>query len=270
MFKALEKIGYLNYLKKHPFHTEIGIDLNDYLKSGLLEKKRSKSQFESVDFKRKSSISAELDDLIRLHYLITSRRVTTILEFGVGYSTKVMDHALDLNKRMYKDIVLKDLRRSNPFELHTIDSQKKWIKTTKNTFETKNTFYHYSKCNTSVFNDRICTLYKKLPNVCPDFIYLDAPDQFVPKGSIRGISTRHIDRLPMSADLLAIEHFFLPGTLVVVDGRTANARFLKSNFQRNWEYTYVKNFDQHFFELNETPLGNWNERQLKFSRGKFL
>ena len=30
----------------------------------------------------------------------------------------------------------------------------------------------------SIFNDRICTQYKKLPLCNPDFIYLDGPYQF--------------------------------------------------------------------------------------------
>ena len=60
------------------------------------------------------------------------------------------------------------------------------------------------------FDDRICTYYEKLPNICPDFIYLDGPDIYAPKNEIRGISTSHKDSLPMAADILAIEHFLLP------------------------------------------------------------
>jgi len=30
----------------------------------------------------KEAFSAELDNLVRLHYLVTSRKVTTVLEFG--------------------------------------------------------------------------------------------------------------------------------------------------------------------------------------------
>ena len=108
------------------------------------------------------------------------------------------------------------------------------------------------------FNDRVCTFYNNLPNICPDFIYIDAPDQFSVGGDIRGISTRHEDRLPMSADILSIEHFLLPGTLIVIDGRTANARFLEKNLQRNWEYFHSEEFDQHFFELKEKPLKSKN------------
>ena len=35
----------------------------------------------------------------------------------------------------------------------------------------------------------------------------------------------------MSADILVFEHFLQPGTLIVVDGRAANARFLKTNLE---------------------------------------
>ena len=84
---------------------------------------------------------------------------------------------------------------------------------------------------------------------------------------MRGISTRHLDRLPMAADILPIEHFLLPGTLIVLDGRTANARFLKTNLQRDWCYSYSTEFDQHFFELKEEPLGPYNKKQVEFSLG---
>jgi len=59
----------------------------------------------------------------------------------------------------------------------------------------------------------------------------------------------------------------VPGTLIVVDGRTANARFLKNNLKRNWNYYYSKDFDQHFFELKEMPLRLSNVRQTLFCLG---
>ena len=71
----------------------------------------------------------------------------------------------------------------------------------------------------------------------------------------------------MSADILTIENFLLPGTLIVVDGRTANAIFIKNNLQRDWEYSYSEKFDQHFFELKEKPLGLYNKKQLEYCLG---
>ena len=80
--------------------------------------------------------------------------------------------------------------------------------------------------------------------------------------------TRHAYYRPMAADILSFEHFLTPGTLIIIDGRTANARFLKSNFQRNWDYSYAKDFDQHFFELLEEPLGIYNKRQIDICLGQ--
>ena len=71
----------------------------------------------------------------------------------------------------------------------------------------------------------------------------------------------------MSSDLLKMEHFFLPGTLFLVDGRTANARFLKSNLQRNWAHTHDPDSDIHTFELIEPPLGDLNKKQIEFCLG---
>jgi hypothetical protein len=210
----------------------------------------------------------ELDDLIRLHFLVISRKVITILEFGVGHSTLVFDHALSINKYLHEAYVESNLRSSNNFELHSVDNSKKWIKYTKNKSNLENTTFHLSKCYMSEFNGRICTFYKNIPNICPDLIYLDGPSQHSAIGNIRGISTRNSDRVPMAGDILAIEHFLLPGTLIVVDGRSANARFLKANLQRLWDYTFIEEYDQHFFELIEHPLGPINRMRIDFMKNK--
>jgi hypothetical protein len=114
------------------------------------------------------------------------------------------------------------------------------------------------------FQGRLTTRYKIFPKVNPDFIYLDAPDQFNVVGQVNGLDTAHKDFMPMSSDLLLIEHFLTPGSLICVDGRTANARFLKTNFQRDWDYYHDVESDQHFFLLNEEPLGEHNKNQIKF------
>lgn len=232
---------------------------------GGLSRKFDPELWTTVDPSNLTPFRAELDDLIRLHFLITSRKVTTVLEFGVGYSSIVFDLALKENKKLHGDYVKKNLRRSNPFECHSVDSSTQWIEKVKSGFNFENVHFHQSNVIMGEFNGRICTYYSQIPNICPDFIYLDGPDQYSVEGEIRGLSTRNSDRLPMSADILAIEHFLLPGTLIVVDGRAANARFLKSNLQRNWSYFYVENYDQHFFELIEPPLGKHNYNQLKFT-----
>ena len=67
--------------------------------------------------------------------------------------------------------------------------------------------------------------------------------------------------MPMACDILKLENFYTPGTIIVVDGRGANAKFLKDNFKRNWLYKYE--CDQHCFYLNDPVLGKHNKNQQK-------
>ena len=118
------------------------------------------------------------------------------------------------------------------------------------------------------FNGRICHFYDKIPNVVPDFIYLDGPSPKDVKGSVNGLDFQLFDRTGISADTLLMESTFLPGTFILVDGRTNNARFLKNNFQRNFEYFHHIEEDVHTFELIEHPLGIYNRNSLVYCLGE--
>ena len=258
---------YEGYLKKHPFYKELGIEDVNFSELSVKNDSHKSANYSPGDI-TETAYPAELDDLIRLHYLITSRKVSTVLEFGIGKSTITIDHALQHNKREHSEFYANNLRGSNLFECHTVDDDKHWFEKAKSENQTKTVNYHYSQCQVSTFNDRICTYYENLPNIAPDLVYLDGPDQFSPVGDVRGISTAHKDRLPLTADILAMEHFFIPGTLIVLDGRTANARFLRVNLQRSWSYWYFEEADQHYFELTETPLGRFNKAKIDFCIGE--
>jgi hypothetical protein len=227
--------------------------------------------YESVDPNNNVPYPPVWDDLVRLHRLVRTRRVTTVLEFGCGYSTVVLADALAKNEKECNSFVSANLRRSNAFEIHSVDDMDYFIKITRDRLATdlkKRVFFKQSDVQMTTFSGRICTEYVELPNIAPDFIYLDAPSQDSAKGEVSGISTRHADRLPMSCDLLKIEHFLLPGTFILVDGRTANSRFLRSNFQRNWKYEFDVASCTHTFELCETPLGRYNKAQIEFCLGQ--
>jgi hypothetical protein len=70
--------------------------------------------------------------------------------------------------------------------------------------------------------------------------------------------------MPMTCDILKIEYFLTPGTIIIIDGRAANAKFLKDHFKRKWIYKNDKKFDQHIFYLNDPVLGKYNKLQLDF------
>lgn len=233
-------------------------------------RKLEKGVYETVDPGNRVPFPAELDDLARLHYLARSRKVTTVLEIGAGKSTVVLADAMRRNQAEFGDYVATHLRRANPFEVHTLEQSSDWVEVCRAALPPALAPYVHFQCapvQMTTFNGRACTLYARIPDICPDLIYLDGPDQFSVEGDVHGISTRSADRLPMSADLLLLEPFLLPGTLIAVDGRTANARFLKNNFQRPWRYAHHVEADLHTFELVEAPLGKLNERQIRFCLG---
>ena len=263
-----EDFNYSNYIFANNLNNILDVDAIPKDPS----KKVIKSNDASINPDNLVPFAAEFDDLSRLHFIARDRKVSTILEFGVGKSTIVLSHALSINKKEYKDIVINNFRKNNTFQIYSVENYKKWIKLCKEkikdlNFDQEITNFHFSKLVMSDFCGRICTFYETLPNISPDLIYLDGPDQYSPIGDIRGISTRNSDRFPMAADIISIEHFLHPGTLVIVDGRTANARFLKSNFQRKWSYFYSENWDQHYFELSEEPLGKHNKALIDFCLG---
>jgi hypothetical protein len=52
-----------------------------------------------------------------------------------------------------------------------------------------------------------------------------------------------------------LETLLLPRTMLLVDGRVSNSRFLEKNFFRNWDVDYNQNSDITVFELNEDAIG---------------
>lgn len=216
-----------------------------------------------------------LRDLYRLYKFITLNKRINILEFGSGWSSLVLSLALNQNKNNYSNTI-SELRRNNPFELLILDNQKKYFNISKNrvSHHYKKYFFndrvkinwHFSSASMTKFNGRFATEYDSMPLFSPDFIYLDGPDQFQIKQRNHNYNINHPDLMPMSCDILKIEQFLVPGTIIVVDGRAANALFLKNNFQRSWLYEYDENYDQHIFYLDDYTLGKYNTSQLEFYR----
>lgn len=244
-----------------------------FLKKGLKELiKLSKGPNQKVNEMILSNpYKPELDDLYRLYQFIVLNKRTTILEFGSGWSSLVFSIALNNLKNKFEKQI-KNLRRNNPFELFVLENNKKFLNISKNRIIKYNKInkiysknhYCFSDIVMTNYNGKIATEYKKLPLCNPDFIYLDGPDQFDVKGDVNNISTRHKDMMPMVCDILKFEYYYTPGTIIVTDGRSANAKFLKDNFKRNWLYKNDSEYDQHIFYLNDSCLGKYNRRQLSF------
>jgi hypothetical protein len=216
----------------------------------------------------KAVFEADCADLTRLYSIIRMRKIMTVLEFGSGRSTKVMASALKRNKKDYnKDIAL--IRRDKPFHLFSLESEKKYaneaIKLCKKDGLDEYVTIKISKAEQTYFNNLVCGKYKKLPSVCPDLIYVDGPMPM----SYQNSKNQYLDMnckdiTNITCDLLIIEPILLPGTIVIFDGSTNNARFNKRNLQRNWLSHECLESDYTVMILDEPPLGIHHKNQLLF------
>jgi hypothetical protein len=227
---------------------------------------------ENIDFQEKTfdAVSGKLTipfppepaDLVRLHKLIRQRKCFTVLEFGVGYSTVVMADALQKNQSDWDKLPQKpEVRNHFMFHLFSVDSSEYWIESIKNRIPehlNSRVNIQFSEVEIGTFNGQLCHYYKKIPDIVPDFIYLDGPSPKDVKGDIHGLSFQCDERTVMAGDLLLMESTFLPGTFILVDGRTNNARFLENNFKRKYRIKWDKIKDITTFELREERLGKYN------------
>lgn len=211
-----------------------------------------------------------LNRLEFLKNLILKKKRLRIIEFGTGISTLIISKCLQLNKIKYENIA-KKFREKN-FICHTVDNNKKFLNYTK-----KNILQlGLNKFVKLIFVDLIMQDYNGyivsgcnyLPNINPDLILLDGPDQSLIKGSCQNIDFSNKSFTPIQIDICKMEPYLTPGTIILIDGRTNNALFLKKKLYRKWKYKYYKKIDQHLFELVDPILGNYNKSVLKFYNSK--
>ena len=217
-----------------------------------------------------------LKELYSLYTKVRNNKIVAIMEFGSGWSTLVLAKALDENRLSFQQYVNENIRHPNPFSLMTVDCSKEFqnlaIERVSEAYSEVTILPVISEARMSILSGQICHLFDVIPPFTADFIYLDGPDCDQVSGDVHGFSVRFgsEDRsfgLPMAADLLLLEPYLWPGTLLVIDGRGANANFLKYNFKRNWLYQYEKENDQHVFRLLEEPFGKFSKSLLILKDG---
>lgn len=218
--------------------------------------------FDAVSGELSIPIPPQPSDLVRLHRLVRQRRCFTVLEFGLGYSTIILADALQKNAEDWLQLSPPPrIRNRFMFQLFNVDAGQEWIQTVKERFPVhliNRVFFQHSEVEIGTYNGQLCHYYKNLPDIVPDFIYLDGPSPKDVKGSINGLSFHCDERTVMSGDLLLMEPTFLPGLFILVDGRTNNARFLERNFKRTYSTVWDRQEDYTTFELQEERLGKYN------------
>ena len=267
----------MNYKKKikYLFKKLIKTDLKKYFYINKIDKLLNLSKYQVPKIPKpyqtykeeflSKPFAPDCKDLSRLHSIITIAKSLNVLEFGSGHSTKVMADALLKNKNNYgKKINL--IRRSNPFKVYSIESEKKYMSLTKSVLPKKlkkHTSIFHSNTQLINYKDHLCGCYSKLPQICPDLIYIDGPSPYSYRNSKNFFfNLSHPDTTNVTCDLLRIEHFLLPATIVIFDGMTNNARFNYRLLERDWLVHEDTINDYTIMILNENPLGIHHKNHL--------
>lgn len=208
-------------------------------------------------------ISPKWDDLVRLYKLVRDRKPFQILEFGTGFSTVVMAQALKQNWSDYIEGKGTNPGKANmPYpqpQIVSLESTEKWLKNTIQKVSSAGLLefseISISSVRITEHQGQLCHVYENLPDIVPDFVYLDGPDPATVQGSINGLSFKNANRTVMSADILKYESTLLPGFFMIVDGRSNNARFLRRMLTREYATQYYESADVTTFELTEPRLG---------------
>jgi hypothetical protein len=220
------------------------------------------SVFDNVSGKLSIPIPPEPADLVNLHKLVRRRKCFTVLEFGLGYSTVMLADALRKNQAEWERLSERPaIRNRFMFQLFSVDASESWIQHIQERLPREladRVHIQHSTVEIGTFNGQLCHYYQNLPDVVADFIYMDGPSPKDVKGTINGLSFQCDERTVMSGDLLLMEPTFLPGTFILVDGRTNNARFLARNFKRDYLIHWDRELANTTFELNEERLGKYN------------
>lgn len=216
----------------------------------------------------RGTLPANPTDLYSLYRHCRLSNSLSILEIGSGWSTTVLAKALFENREFHLKQNFEPTFHPNPYVLFTLDCSRKYLSLAKrrqSVFAPASVHYVKTKAIQTTFNGMICSTFTKFPVGTYDFIYLDGPAPRQVR-STNWFNTNQQSLLPMSADLLQREHFLLPGTIIIVDGRGPNAEFYAHNFKRNWRYKFNSEVDQHIFYLDEKPWGKKSQILLKLRR----
>jgi len=207
--------------------------------------------------------SCELDDAYSLYRMTRETAAVSILEFGSGWSTLAFALAISENKRAMGEMY--QVRHPNPFKVMTVDASAEWIATTLRRIPTSLQEFVFAKVATPrllEYQGQFVSFFDDLPYFVPDIVYVDGPDPEQVVGMIDGFSSTALHGLPMSADVLRLEPHLWPWTIVITDGRRANARLLEVNLRRNWQVLHDPFGDQTMLRLDETPFGPVSEMHL--------
>lgn len=207
-----------------------------------------------------TAVASKLIDAHRLHTLVRGRRPRQVLEFGCGVSTLWMADALLRNEQ----------DGGGPGRLHVVETAGEWAETVRRRLtppQAEIVDFTVSPCSLRRRGFTLCHEYDQLPDVVPDFLYLDGPAPSETRGEVRGLTTR--SRTVVCSDPLLYESTWGTGFMMLIDGREANADFLRSRLTRRYRYRRSRTHQYATFELihaSDVPNSRRGEYDVSWCR----
>lgn len=164
-------------------------------------------------------------DIANLYRRIIRNCPRHVIEFGCGFSSIAMAHALKMNFE----------KRGKKGTLHIVEASEKWADNVEKKLSPfiDHVQIYRSTPQIQTIDGQLCHVFDRLPNVSPSMIYLDGPSAHDVQGSISGISMKGV-AFECAADPLLYEWSFYSGFTMVVDGRFNNVEFLRRNLKRKY------------------------------------
>jgi hypothetical protein len=219
---------------------------------------------EDVDFYK-----PEIDDLYFLYELTRKKVVVSVLEYGSGWSSLALNLALFENRQSFDSTFTNIVRHPNLWSHLIIDADKVFLDKSISRINGRQYLLGATGiqaiCEITEESDgstEVVASWSHLPKLVPDLIYVDGPDDNQIVGSHKTFSYGADFMPPIFNDLIKIEHFLWPETLIVFDGRTAHARYLLDRFHRNWNFWHDPFGDRTIMRLEETPFGEISAKHM--------
>ena len=202
-------------------------------------------------------VASKLIDVHRLHVLIRQRKPNQILEFGCGVSTLWMADALLRNQK----------ETGKLGHIHVVETSTEWVEIVRNHLEPDQAnlvSFTVSSCRLRRQGSTLCHEFDQLPDVVPDFLYLDGPSPSETVGDVKGLTCRN--RTVVCSDPLLYESTWGPKFMMLIDSREANMEFLRSRLKRRYRFRRSRIHQYSTFELaHRSDMSNSHDVEYDLS-----
>ena len=164
---------------------------------------------DEITAQRKEAFQPDYGDLLNLYLNIRELKPHFVVEYGSGWSTYILAHAL---------------RQNGHGRLISIDGHPHWADVNAKALPARFRDIceiRYSQPDIKITNGQAAYIHDHVPNGIPDLIYVDGPGCSPPA-------------IPVGADATLLEERLRPGATVLVDGRHDNVLYLLRTFKRSW------------------------------------